>query len=283
MKPWSSKTTRGNNRLGHVAWKAAALALAWWLAALPVFASIQEEPAREIAVQSVTVAPPSGLLPVGERLKFHGRWLGIPVGRGSIEVKELVQFHGRPAYYVEAEGFTNSALSVFYPVHDTISSYLDAETLQPLQFEKHQREGRYRADEVVTFDYDRLVATYHSELNGTTKEVPIPSDVQDIVSSFYWLRTRLADPSRPITLPLYSDEKVYRTTFEPVRPLLLELRRHGVIPSLLIEPKAVFKGIFVKRGRMLVYVSADKRRLPLLVKLFTPWGLVTGIIDRTCL
>ncbi|MBI2884918.1 MAG: DUF3108 domain-containing protein [Candidatus Omnitrophica bacterium] len=284
MKAWSFKTTRGNSFAHRLVLSLAILAAASWTGAGPAQADVDEAAeATEIAAHAVPIAPPSGVLRVGERLKFHGRWLGIPVGHGWIEVKSLVEFQDRPAYYIEAEGRTNSVLSTFYPVHDTIRSYLDAETLQPLQFEKHQREGNYRADETVTFDYDRLLATYHSELNGSTKEVPIPADVQDIVSAFYWLRVKYTDPSQPITLPMYSDEKIYHTTFEPVRPLMLEMRRRGVIPSLLIEPHAAFKGIFIKRGRMHVYVSADERRLPLLFKLFTPWGLITGIIDRSCL
>ena len=69
---------------------------------------------------------------------------------------------GRPAYHTEAQGHSNDVLSTFYPIHDELESYIDAETLQPLQFEKRQREGGYRADEIVTFDYDRLTATYRS-------------------------------------------------------------------------------------------------------------------------
>ena len=96
-------------------------------------------------VAQVALAQPARQIRVGERFSFHGRWFGIPVGTGWIEVKELTSIDGRPAYHIEAQGHSNALLSTFYPIHDTLHSYVDAETLQPLRFEKYQREGHYRA------------------------------------------------------------------------------------------------------------------------------------------
>ena len=240
------------------------------------------EEIREIDT-AVPLATPLEHLRVGERLGFHGRWLGIPVGKGWMEVKAPTELNGRPVYLIEAEGRSNDFLSTFYPIRDLLRSYLDAETLRPVQFEKYQREGRYRAEEIVTFDYERLVATYRSLLNGSVKEIPIPPDVHDLLSAFYWLRLQPVDPTRSIHVNIYSDEKVYRTELKPLKTATLELRRRGTFPCLLIEPLAKFKGVFVRRGRMWCYLSADASRIPLFVKVWTPWGLMTGVIDRESL
>jgi len=218
-------------------------------------------------------------LRVGERLAFHGRWFGIPVGSGWIEVKAIVSLNGHRAYHIEAQGHSNEFLSTFYPIHDVVRSHLDVETLRPLRFEKVQREGHYRAEEIVTFDYDRLIASYRSLINQSTKEIPIPPDVHDIVSAFYWLRTHSVEPTRPIDLAVYSDEKIYRTQIRPIKTLWLELLWRGTFPCLMVEPVATFKGILVRRGRMWIYVSVDEFRIPLFVKISTPWGPITGIID----
>ncbi len=241
-------------------------------------------PGREEPLSGFDAPPaPHALLHVGERLTFHGHWMGIPVGSGWIEVKELTRLDGRPVYHIEAQGRSNAVLSAFYPVEDILHSYLDAATLQPLRFEKSQREGRYRAEEEVTFDYQRQIATYHSRLNGSTKDIPIPHDVQDIISAFYWLRTRTIDPRQPLSLNIYSDERVYTTTIQPHKMEILELLRRGTFPCVVLEPLAAFKGVFVKRGRLWCYFSADATRTPLLVKCATPWGLMTGVLDAQSL
>ena len=247
------------------------------IVAWPVVCHAQE--VRESETPTITMAPPLRQLTVGERLSFHGRWFGIPVGNGWIEVKELASLDGRPAYHIEVQGHSNEFFSTFYLVHDVIHSYLDANTLRPLQFEKSQREGHYRAEEIVTFDYERSIATYRSLLNHSVKEISIPQRVHDIVSAFYWLRMQPVEPDRPITLDIYSDEKVYQTVVKPLKTVTLELLWRGTFPCLMVEPEAAFKGILIRRGRMWVYISADERRLPLLVKISTPWGPITGVID----
>ena len=231
------------------------------------------------ASEPIAIAPPRVEIRVGERLRFEGRWLGIPVGEGWIEVKGITTLNGRPAYYIEAEGRSNQLLSKFYPVQDRIKSYLDVETLQPLQFEKYQREGHYRADEIVMFDYHRRVASYRSLLNQSTKEIPLPEGVHDIISAFYWLRMQPITIDRPVRVPIYSDEKVFETVIKPLKTLMLQLLWRGAFPCVVVEPDARFKGIFVRRSRVVLYVTADEWRLPLFAEVWTPWGRMTGTLD----
>ena len=216
---------------------------------------------------------------VGERLGFHGRWFGIPVGSGWIEVKEIVALDGRQAYHIEAQGHTNEVLSAFYPIHDVVHSYLDVDTLQPLRFEKIQREGHYQAEEVVTFDHAARKATYRSLLNKSVKEIDLPANFQDLISALYWFRGQPLETHSVVSVNLYTDEKIYDTQLHLKDPILLELLKRGTFPCLVVEPKASFKGFLVKRGRIWAYFTADAYRLPLLVKATTPWGAMSAVID----
>ncbi len=254
--------------------------LLWGLSAAPAPAWGRAD-AEERSLESLTVAQPKRQPIVGERLSFHGRWLGIPVGSGWVEVKGIVEVEGRRAYEIHAEGRSNDVLSTFYPIHDVVRSYLDVETLQPLRFEKRQREGHYRADEVVTFDYGSSKATYRSLLNHSVKEIDLPPMVQDIISALYWFRAQPVQPNQELSLDLYTDEKIYQTQIHVKQPILLELLKRGTFPCLIVEPKASFKGLLVKRGRMWAYLTADEHRLPLLVKATTPWGPMTAVLDET--
>jgi len=241
------------------------------------------------AAQTAAATEPTGgpeVLPagaarpvVGERLGFHGNWLGIPVGYGWMEVKEIVPVNGRDAYHIEVHGRTNDVLSQLYPIHDEIHSYLDVETLRPVRFEKDQREGRYRAKEIVEFDYGRSIATYRSLINGSVKEIPLPETFHDLISAIYWFRSQPLTPGNPLTMDLYTDEKFYRTEMQVSQPLSLELLKRGTFRCVIVEPKATFKGFLVKRGRLWAYLTTDTNRLPLLVKATTPWGQMSAVLD----
>lgn len=241
------------------------------------------EGTEERRLPPITVAPPHPQPIVGERLSFQGRWIGIPVGYGWIEVKGMVELEGRKAYHIEAQGLSNEILSTFYPIHDIVHSYLDVETLQPVRFEKHQREGRYRADEVVTFDPRHSTASYRSLLNQSTKAIPLPPTFQDIVSALYWFRAQPIHPDERLLLNIYTDEKIYQTEIVVKQPMILELLKRGTFPCLVVEPKATFKGLLVKRGRIWAYLTADERRLPLLINATTPWGPMSAVIDEASL
>lgn len=247
--------------------------------ALGAAAGSREE-AAERALPSLTVDPTLAQPILGERLEFDGRWIGIPVGRGWIEVKEVVELEGRRAYHIELQGHSNEILSAFYPVHDVIHSYLDAETLRPVRFEKHQREGRYRAEEIVTFDHTTRQASYQSLVNGSTKTIALPGEMQDLISAFYWFRAQPLVQEQTLAVSLYTDEKIYDTQIIVNRPILLELLKRGTFPCVVVEPRASFKGLLVKRGRLWAYLTTDRYRLPLLVKATTPWGPMSAVLDE---
>jgi hypothetical protein len=204
--------------------------------------------------------------------------MGIPVGFGWLEVKEPVVIDGVETIHVEVHGKTNDVLSAFYPIHDTLHSFLDPKTFQPVRFEKYQREGRYRADEVVTFDWAHGQAHYRSLLNGSEKDVPIQEDVHDLISAYFWLRMQPLTEGEVREVTIYSDEKLFHTQVRigPRGPL--ELLKRGTFDCMRVEPQAAFKGLLVKRGRLWAYLTADKRRLPLLVEATTPWGRMSAVL-----
>jgi len=207
--------------------------------------------------------------------------MGIPVGEASLHVKEIVTINGREAYHVIAKAGSNDFLDGFYKVEDEIHSYIDTEFFYTHRFEKHQREGRYKSDEVMDYDQVNHTARYESLLNGTVKTMEIPPRVQDVVSSFYCFRLEDMKPGDVVIMDVNADEKNWKLPIDVLEAVPLELRNRGVIDALKIEPKAKFKGLFVDRGRLLIYLSADKERVPLLIKIHTPWGLVGGeLIDK---
>ena len=65
--------------------------------------------------------------------------------------------------------------------------------------------------------------------------------------------------------------------------MVLELLKRGTFSCFVVEPKASFKGLLVKRGRIWAYLTTDVRRLPLLVKATMPWGAMSAVLDEESL
>lgn len=214
---------------------------------------------------------------LGESLVYDVLWMGIPIGVGTLDVKEMATVGGRSAFHIVAVARTNEFLSKLYPVEDEVHTYIDAEHGFSLQFSKTLKEGRYRADEKILYDYAAMKGTYESKKNGSVKTFDLPSKVQDMLSAFYWFRYQTARAGDRLHTVINGEEKNWDLEIVVLKEEEKEIRGL-VVPALLVEPKTRLKGILYDRGRAWVHFSADKRRLPLLITLKTPFGPVVGVL-----
>ncbi|MBI2870996.1 MAG: DUF3108 domain-containing protein [Candidatus Omnitrophica bacterium] len=261
---------------------ACTLAVVFFLLAYPPFVSSQNFARTAKREETVRVIePPLGKIVVGEHFLYTVRWMGIPVGHASLEVKEETESEGHPAYHIVAQARSNKFLSAFYPLEDTIHTYVNSDgALFSWRYLKNQKEGRYRADEEMLFQHDEGKARYHSFLNGSTKWFEIPHGIHDPLSAFYAFRLMTVEPGELVHLDVCSDEKNWVVELKVGDTQEVELRRMGSVDCFEVEPIAHFKGILVDRGRVWVTFTADERRVPVLFRVETPWGVVTGTIKK---
>ena len=221
------------------------------------------------ATANLFAVPPQKLY-VGERLVYSVRYLGIEVGRGVAEVKEIAEIRGRKAYHVEVQVRSARILDWIYKVRDTHHSYIDVEKLHSLRYEKILHEGRYRADEVMDYDQEHHRATYFSRKNKSRKEMEIPPNVQDQLSCGFWFRLQDAQPNSRIDIPVNADEKNWDLAIKALKKTKVKLRKFGVLDALEVEPEIQFQGLFVKRGKIRGWMGLDERRIPLKMRVKIP-------------
>ncbi len=221
---------------------------------------------------------PRKTLTVGERMEFEVFWMGVPVGLGSLEVKEKVKIRGREAYHVIAIARTNDFLSKLYPVYDEIHSYIDSERHCSLEFSKELREGRYRAHERIVYDYAQKKSFWESMKNKQRVEMELSGEVQDAVSAFYWFRLQDVNVGGSAATVIHNRGKSWDLEVKVLSRQDKELRGRGAIDTILVEPVTRYKDILYKRGRAWVYFSADESRSPVWIKIATPFGAVNGVL-----
>ncbi len=228
------------------------------------------------------VSPPveesSKKLRVGEHLVFDVYWMGLPIGVASLEVREIVNLNGRPAYHVIAIARTQEALSKLFPVYDEIHSKIDVQEFYSHEFSKNLKEGWYRAEESVVFDTEKRKGFYESFLNKTKKEFAIPPKPQDFLSVFYWFRTQPVEVGRTVHTVLSDKGKDYDVEIEVLRKVKQELRGGQGFWTLEVEPKTRYKEVLYRRGRGWVNFTLDAARTPVLIRISTPFGPVTAAL-----
>lgn len=242
-----------------------AISLFLWLSSfIPAYADSQTAQA-----DILNQAPPFQIR-VGEKLKFSVRWLGLEVGRAQAYVSGIEEINGRKAFHIIAEARSNALIDIVYPVRDEHHSYVDVEHLHSLRYEKIIKEGRYRADEVIEFDQVSHKALYYSRKNQSKKRSLISQNVQDELSSAYWFRLQPLKEGTTVHIPANADEKNWDLTVTILKKEKIKLGKLGQFEAFEVEPSARFQGIFIRRGKIRGWVSADEKKLPLMMKTKIP-------------
>jgi len=215
--------------------------------------------------EEIKIAPPLKELCVGEKFTYKAEWLGLDVGVLTLSIKEITQINGRQVYHIIATVDSPPIISKIYKVKDEISTYIDVEKLYPVRFEKRQREGGYKADEYTDFDQRKGRAYYFSRLNDSKKEFDIPKKVQDPLSSLYYFRLQELNGGRSVFANVNVDEKNYLLEAKIRRKGILNIKDVGEWEAFMVEPLPWFQGKIKRKAKATIWLSADQRRIPLLV------------------
>ncbi len=215
--------------------------------------------------------------PVGEELTYRLYWGYVPVGTATIRAEWTVK-EGQEFLAIRIRTRSNQVIAKVYPVDDTVESLVDPKTFLPVRFTKDLSEGAHRRHETTVFDRTNRVARWTSLRSGRTKEFPIPPDIRDIPTLMYSLRSHVFTPGKRETFKVMADEKVYDVGVEAQGKETLDLPRYKNVRCLKLEPDAAFEGIFVRRGRMWVWVSDDERCLATRIVASIPVANVRAVL-----
>ncbi len=206
---------------------------------------------------------------IGEYFQFSIDWNGLNGGSSLMQVQNLHTVGGRRAYRIITKTESNSFVSKFYKVRDRAESFVDAESLYSLRFVKHLREGGYKQDLDVRFDQANRKAIYQG---GSTYDVE--ARVQDVLSAFYYVRTRPLVIGSTVNIPTHDNKKSYDMEVKVHKRERVEVPA-GKFDCILVEPMLKSEGVFKSKGSILIWLTDDDRRIPVLVKSKVPIGSIS--------
>ena len=204
------------------------------------------------------VRPPTDVFGVGESLTFDVKWYAITGGQATLTLAPMETVNGEACWHIVARAM--SKFVFFFKVDDRIESFCTADELLPARFEKHLHEGGYRKDLVATFD-----RKHHGAMWGTVS-VPLTADCRDLLGAFYWFRTMaLPPPGKEVSVCVHTDKTNFPMGVTILRRETVKVPA-GTFQTILIKPFLKFEGLWRQRGDVLIWVTDDAARIPVLVR-----------------
>jgi hypothetical protein len=220
-------------------------------------------------------APQSTLAAYGpkEALLYRLHYGFINAGEARIEVDpNLYIINNKVCYKTAVIGTTTGSFDLAMHVRDQWISYIDTATKIPQRSMRDIVENSYRLKEMVMFDYPNnkvnVIRESGKELQKSTTQYTICSNVQDIVSGTYYLRT--LDYSKmaignTLSIKAFFEDKLYDFTVKYVGKERVETK-HGFINCIKIQPVMPNNEMFDGGNSIRLWLSDDANKIPVKIE-----------------
>ncbi|HAC24620.1 MAG TPA: DUF3108 domain-containing protein [Cytophagales bacterium] len=209
----------------------------------------------------------------GEVLQYKVFFGFFNVGKASTVVDPKIHYvRGNSCYKIDAFGETSGMVSWITKVNDNWGAYIDSAALIPHISYRILREGKYRKDEMVTYDHvmQKAEVKVLDEARGEYGEgkvFDVPNHVRDLVGGFVYLR--VIDFSKMkkgdmFTISGFHEDKAYdlKVTFQGTETLKTDI---GNIPCYKLIPEVPDNQLFDGKNSVTCWISAEQ--IKILVKI----------------
>lgn len=144
-----------------------------------------------IIITQITFAQQESAFGDGEWFQFKMSYSGfLKAGNATLYVKET-KLDNKEVYHVIGKGWTSGMIKWFFKVKDRYESYFDRTTLLPYKFIRNIDEGGHTKDLEVDFDHKNNKAYVNDKKHKTKSVFDTKPNVQDMVSTYYYLRNKI--------------------------------------------------------------------------------------------
>jgi hypothetical protein len=224
---------------------------------------------------------PAASLPFkpGEKLTYNISWSDIiQAGTAVMEVREEKRADEKMVYRLISTARSTGLVKKFYTVSDKIESVFDAEELYPLSFSLDQTHGKRKKKREMTFNHKDGTVSVLSD--GQQNMYPIPADVQDSLSSLYYVRTKHAFiTGKPIIVNVHEDGKNWAVEVQILGREKVKTS-FGEFNTIKLKTYPKYEGVFQNKGEIYIWLTDDTRRIPVLMKSTISIGsIVSTLVD----
>jgi hypothetical protein len=203
---------------------------------------------------------------VGERLVYSARFGPISVGEGAMEVLEIQDVRGIDAWHTR---FQLKGGLAFYKADFLLESWFDVNRFNSLRFVNDSEQGgKVREKRYEIFPNRQMFQ------ENQLPEQPSVADPLDEGALLYFVRTMELEVGKTYELNRY-----FRPDRNPVIVKVLRRERvsvpAGTYSTIVIQPIIKARGIFSEGGQALIWISDDKDRTPVQLRVRLSIGSIS--------
>jgi hypothetical protein len=203
---------------------------------------------------------------IGEQLNYQV-FIGTSntaSGVATFQVGPRNRYFDHDALFLSVTAQTTGAAARLFVAKDRVDSYIDPKGLLPFRTVLNLAEGQRRLNEVLTYSQDTGAAVTDK---GT--KIDIPVGTHDYVSFFYALRTFNLNPPKKSAVSILVERKPKTLFVNATRRETIQLGERNV-PAIALS--LTTDDVEPDKYRIRLWVSDDRRRLPLRITCLTKLG-----------
>ena len=218
---------------------------------------------------------------IGEWFKFRIHYGLIDAGYATLEVKEAVR-DNKKVFHAVGRGYTVGMAKMFFKVEDNYESYFDKLTNKPYQYVRKIDEGGYTKNQEGFFNQDTNKILVKDYKNNTEKTTSVTENVQDIVSTFYFLRNHPAvdkiKVNEYIAVDMFFDDEITKFKLKYIGKQDLDTK-FGVVPCKIFRPLVQSGRVFKEEESLTVWITDDDNKIPVRIKANLAIGSLKADLD----
>jgi len=209
---------------------------------------------------------PVTVLQPNESLTYNVTWSNIfTAGIAVLKVESEILPEGRSALSFVITGHSTGVVEKLFHVHDMARSIFDPLIGQSLSYNLKEVYGKKQRRREVIFDSAHGTVT--SKLNDdATETLPVPVHVLDPLSALYVIR--MMDNftiGKSIVLPVFESGKNWSVEIQVLGREKVSTPA-GEFDAIKLRTYPRYEGVFLNKGVVLLWLSDDDRKIPLLIK-----------------
>lgn len=210
----------------------------------------------------------------GEEIHYRVHYGFITGGEAKLLVsKDVFMINNRPCFKVDVIGRTSGMVDAMFDVDDNWGSYIDTAAIIPQRSYRYIKEGKYRKNELVTFNQKKHSALVgHLSKDGKrlekTESFPVPANVQDIVSGYYFLRTMDFSglkEGQEVKIQGFFDDELHDMNLVYQGKEELDTKV-GKFNAIKLSPEMPDNKLFNGKDAIEIWLSDDEKKIPLKIK-----------------
>jgi hypothetical protein len=215
----------------------------------------------------------------GERLTYNISWSNVfSAGTAVMEVKNEKADDGGDVLRFVSTARTIGMVDSVYTVRDTVQSVFDPRIMMSRSYSLNQRHGKRKRKRELVFDHGNKKVTITDD--GRQETLDVPGNVQDALSSLYYVRTlEEFNTGMPIVVTVHDSGKTWTVEVHVLGREKIKIPV-GEFNTIKIRTYPKYEGVFLNKGEIFIWLTDDSRRVPVLMKsTITIGSIVSTLTD----